>query len=152
MLRIRDLSYVALRSRREMPRHHPYNPPLDKAAVKKRLKELRARLSLNQHDTAVEAEIAPRTFQSWENCEVLPGEESYDLLAAFYSRKLGVEINRSDILYGTPDLPDPLPDDRAGYLALEERMRTEFEERIDGLRLELIERFDNKVEIKGEAV
>jgi len=136
-----------------MPRHHPYNPPLDRPAARRRLKELRARLSLNQNDTAVEAGIPPRTFQSWENCEVITSEENYDLLAAFYSRKLGEEVTRSDFLYGTHDLPEPLPEDRVGYLALEERMRAEFEERIEGLRIELIYQLRNEAQMtKGEAL
>lgn len=136
-----------------MPRHHPYNPPLDLPAISLRLKELRARLSLNQNDLAIEMGVPRRTFQSWENGEVATSEENYDLLAAFYSKKLGEEITRSDILYGVSDLPEPIPDDRRGYLALEERMRAEFEERIDGLRVELIDRFGNGVHMtEGEAL
>lgn len=125
----------------EMPRHSHYDPMPDLDAVRFRLKYMRGRLGLSQEDTAREMGVPPRTFQSWENGEVITAESNYERLAEFYSRKLGEEINCNVILYGTPErpLPESKSHNSADLLAMELRLRREMDRRISALRAELLQ-------------
>ena len=106
--------------------------------VSRRLKSLRAELArrrgvreVSQYAVASEVGKAPRTFQSHENGEVEPRDNSYGRYAAFYSEQLGREITKNWVMFGsddgappqpaasTPDLLDALSGDGIGQLTAE---------------------------------
>ena len=81
--------------------------------VKSRMKALRDRTGMKQHEVAHELGEPPRTFQSWENAEVETDRDKYDKIAAFYSAKLGTTVTANWILFGQdvePPLPSATPD------------------------------------------
>lgn len=83
----------------------------DLTQVRKRLKGLRRELQqkdgkkVQQYAVANLLDVAPRTFQSWENGEVETEGRNYDLVAGFYSEKLGRKISRNWILFGQEEPP-----------------------------------------------
>lgn len=108
---------VALRKRAETPslaqRRAAFAAQMREMAlselsdVSKRLKDLHREWEKKDgrkwthYELAAAMDIAPRTFQSWENGEVENRDgKGYDKFAKFYSRKLGRKITRHWILYG----------------------------------------------------
>lgn len=83
----------------------------DLAEVKQRLHELHHRLNaregrrVTQYEIAEALNVPHRTFQSWEGGKVETEGENYDLMAAFYSERLGEPITRNWILFGSDEEP-----------------------------------------------
>lgn len=69
------------------------------AEVSKRIKTLRKRAGLKQYEVAAKINVAPRTYQSWENGEVETSKENY----AKIGKALGASANW--ILFGQEEEP-----------------------------------------------
>jgi DNA-binding XRE family transcriptional regulator len=67
--------------------------------VSARIKELRARTDLKQHEAAYKLRVAPRTYQSWENGEVETSRKNYAKIGKLF----GASVNW--ILFGQEDEP-----------------------------------------------
>lgn len=70
--------------------------------VSERIKTLRNRAGLKQYEVAAKINVAPRTYQSWENGEVETSKENYGKVGD----ALGASANW--ILFGREEEP-PLP-------------------------------------------
>ena len=70
--------------------------------VSKRIKRLRKRSGLKQYEVAAKINVAPRTYQSWENGEVETSKANY----AKIGKALGASANW--ILFGQEEEPPPL--------------------------------------------
>lgn len=73
--------------------------------VSKRIKRLRKRSGLKQYEVAAKINVAPRTYQSWENGEVETTRENYGRIGKLF----GASANW--ILFGQEDEP-PMPSQR----------------------------------------
>lgn len=70
--------------------------------VSKRIERLRKRSGLKQYEVAAKINVAPRTYQSWENGEVETSKANY----AKIGKALGASANW--ILFGQEEEPPPL--------------------------------------------
>lgn len=70
--------------------------------VSKRIKRLRKRSGLKQYEVAAKINVAPRTYQSWENGEVETSKANY----AKIGKALGASANW--ILFGQEEEPPPV--------------------------------------------
>lgn len=104
---------------------------VDRQALKERLKALRGRLALYQHEVAADMGVPRRTFQSWENVAVeRVSETTYSRLASYYSEKLGEKITLEVLLFG--------PQVAAATVGDLEAVRKDLEGQIATLRAQLL--------------
>lgn len=122
----------------------PEHLPVDLALVSTRLKALRARVALYQHEVAGAVGIPPRTYQSIENGEVQSAEANYAKLATYYSKQLGEEITVHHLLHGEQDFAEQ--ELRRLASALRKEMRAEMDERLSALREEMLSHFSSRHE------
>lgn len=115
---------------------------IDLDAVSKRLQALRSRLSIPQYEVAYEMGFKPRTYQSWEIGEAETSGKNYDKIAKYFSKRLGEEITRDQLLFGR-DIPRPQQSEDAG---------SELHEAVARVRRDLEVYFGNQVDALRETL